>query len=156
MAGKCRKKATENGDQLIESFGCMATLLHAVRVEKLLKLASISCILSGVLIPWAVDARPLSIWFFSGSLFFVAGMGLITRQKWARYLAIVISVIIGAGLFYDLLFVLNYLFNSPDPELSFRYLRVTMAFAIGAFPGYILLRSDVKKLFPKRENVKSS
>jgi hypothetical protein len=125
-----------------------------VSAEKLLRVAALSCIISGVLIPWLVDPRPWSVWIFSGGMFFVAGIGLITKQKWARYLAIFASVLAGAVLFIVLLYVLSYLFGSPGAELRFSTIpiRLIIVFVIGAFPGYILLRPEVKNLFTAKEN----
>ena len=130
----------------------MGTSYRNVSAEKLLRIAEISCIISGVLIPWLVDSRPSSVWVYPSVMFFVAGIGLIMKQKWVRYLAIIVSVFMGAMLFIVLLYVLAYLFRSPGGEVSFSTFRVIIVYAIGAFPGYILLRPGVKNLFTTKEN----
>jgi len=84
-------------------------------------------------------------------MFFVAGIGLIMKQKWAQYLAIFVSVLTGAALFIVLLYVLLYLFKSPDAEISFSTIRLIIVFGIEALPGYILLQPQVKNL-SKKEN----
>jgi len=132
----------------------MGTLFRSVNAENLLRAAAISCIISGVLIPSLVDPRPWSVWIFPSVMFFVAGIGLITKQKWACYLAIFVSVLAGAVLFIALFYILSYLFGSPSAELRFSTIRVMIVFVIGAFPGYILLRPEVKNLFNTKENQK--
>jgi len=152
MAGERRKKTPTNEKRLIEKLSCIGMLFRNVSVEKLLRVAAITCITSGVLTPWLVDPRPWSVWIFPSVIFIVAGIGLITKQKWSRYLAIFVSVFTGAMLFIVLFYVLSYLFRSPSAEIGFSTIGVMIVFVIGAFPGYILLRSDVKNLFLTKES----
>jgi hypothetical protein len=154
MAWERRKKTTKNGKQLIERLGCMGTWFRSASAEKLLRVAAILCIISGVLIPWLIDRRSLSICIYPSVMFFVAGTGLIMKQKWAQYLAIFVSVLTGAALFIVLLYVLSYLFRSPSAEIRFSTIpiRLIIVFGIGAIPGYILLRPEVKNLFTTKEN----